>query len=97
MKSTHKSISCGVPQVSVLGPTLFLVYINDLPNSLKYFNIRLFADDSNLFHTFKLNERNVDLADMWVETYRLLLHGVSNFITVLAQSEAKILVMYPKT
>ena len=55
------SISCGVPQGSVLGPTLFLIYINDLPNSSTYFNFRLFADDSNLFHTFPPDKSNIDL------------------------------------
>ena len=48
----------------MLGPTLFLVYINDLPNSSNYFNFRLFADDSNLFHTSKQGKRNIDLSEV---------------------------------
>ena len=50
--SSWRPVLAVVPQGSVLGPLLFLVYINDLPSELKS-NAKLFADDTSLFATVK--------------------------------------------
>ena len=52
-KTDLKYVTCGVPQGSILGPLLFLVYVNDLSNASRLLDLIMFADDTNLFFNHK--------------------------------------------
>ena len=51
--SPKLEVSCGVPQGSILGPLLFLIYINDMHNALQLCVVHHFADDTNLLYSNK--------------------------------------------
>jgi hypothetical protein len=52
--SSQESISCGVPQGSILGPLMFLCYVNDMPISIsKKCKLLLYADDSAIIYSHK--------------------------------------------
>jgi len=51
--SSLENISCGVPQGSILGPLLFILYMNDISNTSKLLNTILFADDTTVYYSHK--------------------------------------------
>ena len=75
--SSYKTVESGVPQGSVLGPLLFLIYINDLESDVKS-NIKFFADDTMLFSIVKdpaisANDLNHDLNTIhqWAQQWKM--------------------------
>jgi ribonucleases P/MRP protein subunit RPP40 len=78
-KSDFINVESGVPQGSVLGPCLFLVYINDLPNRLTP-SARLFADDTAVYSIVSSTEdqtrlqQDLNPLSEWEESWEMAFH-----------------------
>ena len=86
--SQKRKVSYGVPQGSVLGPLLFLIYTNDIHKCSEIFDFHLFADDTNLIYADKslksleavVNNELVN-ASHWLNANKLTLNTKkSNFV-----------------
>ena len=77
--SDWRPVTSGVPQGSVLGPLLFVVFINDMPAVVNHI-IKLFADDSKLIGVIKNNsdlelvQKDLDALVCWAKEWRMLFH-----------------------
>ena len=79
--SSEQTTLCGIPQGSILGPLLFLLYINDIINVSTLWYIILFADDTSLFSHGKnidllINNLNTELVKLsqWLNSNKLTIN-----------------------
>ena len=91
--SDYMNVLCGVPQGSILGPILFILYINDMCNVSTLLKPILFADDTNIFYSGKdidelCSEVSIELDKLciWFQVNKLSLN-TSKRISWYSQTE----------
>ena len=74
-RSSFESIFCNVPQGSVSGPLLFLIYVNDLPAFCTNCNVTMFADDRNIYRKVDdgMND-TIENVSVWMESNKLAIN-----------------------
>ena len=78
--SSHANISCGVPQGSILGPLLFLIYVNDISGAVSN-KLLLYADDSPILVADKclsnietVLQNELEIVSEWLVDNKISLH-----------------------
>lgn len=94
IKSSKLSISCGVPQGSVLGPLLFVLFINDLPNIVSECHLIMFADDNSLLIT---KDNHLDLVHNSQEKINTFVSKFSSDKLLLNESKTVFINFTPRS
>ena len=100
--SFKQTTRCGVPQGSILGPLLFLLYINDLPNAARMAETLLFADDTSIFYSHSdpkhlISVLNTELTeiDNWMKSNKLSVNIKKTSYIIFKSRQKKISVNLP--
>ena len=88
--SAEQTMTCRIPKGSSLGPVLFLIYINDLPNCSSALTFRIFADDTNVFVSArdlktleKIVNSELKKVKIWCDVNRLSINfSKTNFMII---------------
>ena len=93
-RSGMRDVSYGVPQGSLLGPRLFSMYINDLPDHITKGDVYLFADDTTFYYVGQnieevvdsLNEIGIEIKQ-WCEKNRLTIHSDKSEVMIITRQD----------
>ena len=100
MSSDAKPVTSGVPQGTVLGPLLFLIYINDLPICVNSSIIRLFADDCLIYKEIHSQQDTEDLQtdldalQTWERRWLMSFHPQKSQLLRITRKPSPIIALY---